>query len=137
MRRILVIDDQPHVRATVIAALKPKGLEVIGASSGADGLELFRQHRFDLAIVDVYMPGVDGIQVIRKLRERDPAFPIIAMSGIELGPSGRTTLDYLPSAGLANVTCLRKPFRAAELISIVTQILSGENVSEPQLAKTN
>jgi CheY-like chemotaxis protein len=131
MPRVLVIDDQPYVRATVIATLSSKGYEVIGAARGADGLELFKNSRFDLAIVDVYMPGLDGIRVIRKLRAHNPALPVIAMSGIALGESGRTTLDFLPNAGMADIGRLKKPFRAAELISEVNRVLSDMTVAEP------
>jgi DNA-binding response OmpR family regulator len=134
MRRVLVIDDQPYVRATVITALTTRGFKVIGAASGAEGLALFDNSNFDLAIIDVYMPGLDGIQVIRRLRARDPAFPIIAMSGVELGESRRTTLDFLPNAGLADIGRLKKPFHAAELISEVTRVLSGTTTEEPAIA---
>lgn len=134
MQRVLVIDDQPHVRAIIIAALASKGFEVIGAAGGADGLELFKNSRFDLAIVDVYMPGVDGIRVIRKLRALNPALPIIAMSGIELGESGRTTLDFLPNAGMTNIGRLKKPFRATQLVSEVNRVLSGMTADESLLA---
>jgi CheY-like chemotaxis protein len=133
----LVIDDQSYVRATVVTALSSKGFEVVGAASGAEGLILFEKSKFDLAIVDVYMPGLDGIQVIRKLRARDRGFPIIAMSGIELGQSGRTTLDFLPNAGLSDIGRLKKPFRAAELFLEVARALSGTIAEQPAIAGAN
>jgi CheY-like chemotaxis protein len=137
MRRVLVIDDQAYVRATVATGLANRGFEIVGAASGAEGLALFAHSKFDLAIIDVYMPGLDGIQVIRKLRARDHTFPIIAMSGIELGESGRTTLDFLPNAGLSDIGRLKKPFRAAELISEVARVLSGTTAEEPTIAGAN
>jgi CheY-like chemotaxis protein len=137
MRRVLVIDDQSYVRATVITALTTRGFEVIGAASGFEGLALSENSNFDLAIIDVYMPGMDGIQVIRKLRARDHTFPIIAMSGIELGESGRTTLDFLPNARLSDIGRLKKPFRAPELISEVARVLSGTTAEELTIAGAN
>jgi DNA-binding response OmpR family regulator len=137
MQRVLVIDDQPYVRAIVIAGLAARGFEVVGAATGAAGLELFEKSNFDLAIVDIYMPGLDGVHVIRKLRARRPGLPIIAMSGVELGKSGRTTLDFLPNAGLADIGQLKKPFRAAELISEVNRALSGATAEDPLIAGVN
>jgi CheY-like chemotaxis protein len=137
MQRVLVIDDQPYVRATVITGLTARGFEVVGAATGAAGLQLFEKSNFDLVIVDIYMPGMDGVHVIRKLRAHTPGLPIIAMSGVELGQSGRTTLDFFPTAGLNDIGLLKKPFRAAELISEVNRVLPGASVEEPSMAGVN
>src|SRR5579872_2865146 len=116
MRRVLVIDDQGYVRATIAAVLRPQGFDVIGFEDGPSALRRFDETSFDLAIVDVYMPGMDGVKVIKELRKRAPSLPIIAMSGVLLGQSRHTALDVIPMApGLSEVVCLKKPFRAPEL----------------------
>jgi DNA-binding response OmpR family regulator len=117
------MDDQPHVRATIKATLQLNGFDVTEAGDGKAGLAAFDTTKFDLAIIDIYMPKLDGVKVIKQLRARNPALPIIAISGVALGKSARTTLDFLPDAGLNDVFCLKKPFRSAELLSVVENVL--------------
>ena len=122
MQRILVIDDQVHVRAAVSAALRAKGFEVATAQNGHAGLREFRARPFDLAIVDIFMPEMDGVKLIKALRERRPDFPVIAVSGTPLGASGRTALDLFPLApDLAAVVCLQKPFRPEQLLQAIAK----------------
>jgi CheY-like chemotaxis protein len=123
MPRVLVMDDQPHIRATIKATLQPNGFDITEAEDGKAGLAAFDNATFDLAIIDIYMPKLDGVKVIKQLRARNPALPIIAISGVALGHSQRTTLDFLPNAGLNDVFCLKKPFRSAELLSVVESLL--------------
>jgi CheY-like chemotaxis protein len=118
--RILVIDDQPHVRASIVLALQANGHEAVGAEDASAGLREFQGSRFDLAMVDVYMPGTDGVTLIKALRERSPALPSIAMSGVLLNDSQHTALEFLPKLpSLAGVVCLQKPFRPPELLKAI------------------
>ena len=119
MLRVLVIDDQPHVRAAISVALAPNGFTVTAVESGRLGLKEIAKAPFDLAIVDIYMPEMDGVTLIKLLRERRPNLPIIAVSGVFLA-SGRTALDVFPMApDLAGVICLKKPFRSQELVQAI------------------
>jgi CheY-like chemotaxis protein len=124
--RILVIDDQKHVRTAIVLALQARGLDVVGTESGQSGLTKFEQSEFDLVIADIFMPGVDGVTLIKALRERHPGLPVIAMSGVLLGGSGRTALDHLTNiAELADVICLQKPFRPSDLVQAVAAALAA------------
>lgn len=124
MRRVLVIDDKAYVRATIASVLRLAGFEVVGVDDGASGLRKFEESSFDLVIVDVYMPGVDGVKVIKELRKRAPNFPIIAISGVLLGSSRRTALDIFPNVpGLSELVCLKKPFRPPELLAAVEKAM--------------
>jgi DNA-binding response OmpR family regulator len=124
MPRVLVIDDQPHVRATISVALQANGFDVVSVESGRLGLMELKKSSFDLAIVDIYMPEMDGVKFIKALRAGAPTLPVIAMSGVFLGASERTVLDLLPMApDLSGVTCLKKPFRARELLQAVQSVL--------------
>ena len=134
MPRILVIDDQNPVRTAITLALRANGFDVVGADSGQSGLSKFEQCSFDVVIADLFMPGIDGVTFIRTLRERNPGFPVIAMSGVLLGPSGRTALDQLQTiAELSDVICLQKPFRPNELLQAVAAALA---TPAPQAAGT-
>jgi CheY-like chemotaxis protein len=78
--RILVIDDDRAVLFTIAAPLKAEGFEVVTAHSGAEGLQTFQQSPFDIVIVDIFMPGMDGVKVIKKFRHHCRRIPIIALS---------------------------------------------------------
>ncbi|MCK1734143.1 response regulator [Bradyrhizobium sp. 138] len=110
MPRVLVIDDQKGVRAMVAIVLRVNHFEVVEAESGAAGLRAFAEGHFDAAIVDIFLGDTNGVDVISILRERAPALPVIAVSGM-------TTLDFMEqSPHLADVVCLQKPFRPNDLL---------------------
>jgi len=121
MLRVLVIDDENHVRAAVTTALKAKGYDVRAFATGPLGLRAFDEAqfgiKFDVAIVDVFMLEMDGMTTIKALRERAPTLPIVVISG---GDYGSTALDILPSApNLSSVACLQKPFRPPQLVEAI------------------
>ncbi len=124
MQRVLVIDDQSYVRATILTILRAHGFDAVAMESGPTGLAAFTEFKFDLAIVDIYLPDMDGIKIIKELRARSESLPIVAMSGVQIGVSERTVLDHLPKlASMADIVCLRKPFRADELLAAVQSAL--------------
>jgi DNA-binding response OmpR family regulator len=125
MTRILIVDDQNYMRATLVAVLRANGFEALGVEDANTGLREFTASHFDLAIVDIYMPNVDGVKLIKALRERSPSLPIIAMSGVQLSESQRTALDFLPKLpGLSEIICLQKPFRLPELLKKIRAALA-------------
>jgi DNA-binding response OmpR family regulator len=113
MPRILVIDDQSDVRAMISIVLRINHFDIVEAVSGAAGLKEFENSRFDLVIVDIFLQGMNGFDIITVMRERIPDLPIVAISGM-------TTLDFLSaSPELSNVICLQKPFRPNELVRAI------------------
>lgn len=140
MPRVLVIDDQNHVRTATVTALQANGFDVVAAESGQSGLTKFAQSEFDVVIADIFMPGIDGVTLIKSLRASNPALPVVAMSGVLLGTSGGTALDQLRNiSDLADVVCLQKPFRPHELAQAVNAALTGKSrtaaarpLSQPQ-----
>jgi CheY-like chemotaxis protein len=132
MRRILVIDDQPQVRTAVGLALRAKGFEVVTAENGLAGLRAFRAAPFDLVIVDIFMPEMDGVKLIKALRERHPNFPVIAVSGVHLAGSERTALDLFSlKADLCGVVCLQKPFVPVELMQAIAKATAAGAQGSP------
>jgi CheY-like chemotaxis protein len=125
MPRVLVIDDQPGVRATISLVLQAEGFEVTAVESGQLGLSEFHNSYFDLVIVDIFMPEMDGVKLIKALRARIPTQPVMAISGVQLRASGRTALDLFAMAPeLSSITCLQKPFRPRELLQAVLKALA-------------
>jgi CheY-like chemotaxis protein len=124
MRRILVVDDQPHVRRAISLGLEASGFEVAETDCARAALTEMQNSSFDVAIVDIVMPGTDGSTTINMLRAHTPNLPVIAISGVFQKSAGHTAFDFLPMAPeLADVICLQKPFRPGELLQAIDQAL--------------
>jgi len=118
MARILVIDDDPDIRALLEQTLKSAGHEVALAADGREGVEEYRAKPADLVITDIYMPNQEGLETIIELRQRFPELAIIAMSG---RTAAGTMLSIAQKLGVIQV--LQKPFVADELLTAVERAL--------------
>jgi DNA-binding response OmpR family regulator len=120
--RIIVIDDQEYIRRVVRRALEREGHQVLDASDGEMGLQMLARHGADVVITDIFMPGLDGILTLRRIRKEVPGVKVIVMSGGD--SSGR--LDLRKDAEmLGAVKSLPKPFDASELVEIVRSVLGS------------
>ncbi len=81
MARIMIVDDEPPVREALQAVIDAAGHETCAVSDGGRCLAELDSFRPDLVITDILMPGMEGMQTINELRKRQPALPIIAISG--------------------------------------------------------
>jgi CheY-like chemotaxis protein len=79
--RILIVDDNANGLSARKSVLEELGHRITPASSGADALELFAPHKFDLVITDYRMPRMNGIELIALLREQAPGLPVVLISG--------------------------------------------------------
>lgn len=120
---ILVIDDDPAVRSVVRRTLERVGYIVLEAENGAAGLTTAAARPIDLVITDIYMPDVDGIETIQRLREKDPTRLILAMSGGS--DYARGSLEDARLLG-ADAT-LPKPFGPAQLRDAVAALLEARS----------
>jgi CheY-like chemotaxis protein len=120
MARILVIDDEPLVCKTADAILAAHGFEVVTATDGRSGVEAVKSGAYDLVIVDLFMPGMDGLQTTAAIREHYPTVPVIAASGFMFGEFCPKMPNFDAMAAEAGATMtLYKPFRQAELLRAV------------------
>ena len=123
MPRVLVIDDQGDVRAMMSMVLRINQFEVVEAANAAAGLKAFEGAAIDLAIVDIFLLGSNGFDVIASMRERAPGLPVVAISGM-------TALDFVADMpGLSDVVCLQKPFRPNELMAAIEAARSASTVA--------
>ncbi|MGH6947585.1 MAG: response regulator [Kiloniellales bacterium] len=112
------MDDDDLVSATIKDALVAAGHDVASVPNGRSGLDRLAAIDFDLIVIDLVMPEVDGIEAIRQIRARDRATPIIAISG----SSGAEI--YLSAAqALGATTILRKPFANDRLVREIASAL--------------
>jgi len=77
---LLVVDDEPFLRDAVAASLRFLGFEVTTAQTGSDALRLARDRPFDLVILDVMLPDVDGFEIVRRLRRDGSQVPVIFLT---------------------------------------------------------
>src|SRR6516164_3937890 len=85
--RLLIVDDEVELKNALCEMLADEGYETVGATSGAEGLRTLDKHDVDLLLCDLMMPGMDGIQVLRKALETDPTLVGIIMTGQGTIPS--------------------------------------------------
>jgi len=124
MARILVIDDEPGVRAAMEVLLTTAGHAVTLAKDGREGVAKSGAGTFDLVIVDLFMPGTDGIETIRALRMNVADLPILAISGYAARGTFKSP-DYLDIATkLGASSSLAKPFRPQQLLDAVEACLA-------------
>ena len=126
---ILVIDDEPFVREALERVLKCGAVSVLGAADAAAGLALLDQSAVDLVIIDVVLPGMDGVAAIKQIRRDHPNIRIIAISGggnfglNAYQPDAISTSAYLAACKAAGADgTLAKPFETAELRALIGQL---------------
>jgi ATP-dependent Lon protease len=116
-RRALVIDDEEIIRRCGERTLGPAGYVVDTAATGAEGLQMLREQRYDLALVDMKMPSMDGPEVVKQIRDLSPETKVIVITGYATGETEEMT------AALGAAAYLEKPYTPQALLQTVEEIL--------------
>lgn len=117
-RKILIIDDEQELLALIKELLEGEGFQVTCASSGAEGIQLNEQENPDLIILDLRMPGMDGIETLRHIRKTDGNVRVIILTA-------HGSQDSFKNANGLNISkYLNKPFDCAELVKVVADMLN-------------
>lgn len=111
MTRVLVVDDEPPLLRALVLNLTHRGYEVSTSSTGSGALEQVRRLPPDLLILDLGLPDLDGMDVIRELRDREPTLPIIVLS------ARSSSQDKVAALDLGAVDYVAKPFDMNELVA--------------------
>ena len=122
MEKVLIVDDNRASRDLIRAILKPVRCHIIEASNGQQALDLVQQERPDLVLLDVDMPGLDGLTVVKRIRENTSlaGLPVVAVTA--LGMEG----DREKAMAAGFTAYLTKPVRAAVLRQKVQQLLGAQ-----------
>ena len=122
MANILVIDDEEGIRRVIGKVLVREGHDVLEAPDGKVALELLQDNPPDLVICDLFMPEMDGVEVLRELRRDYPELQVVAISGGAY--EGKVQLLDV-AKGLGAAAVLKKPFELDELLGVVRSVLPG------------
>jgi CheY-like chemotaxis protein len=118
MPRILIAEDDPDVRSFLEDELTSAGFTVTAVDNGADAVVAAVEQPYDLYLLDMLMPGLDGIQTIRVLKKVTPDVPIIGLTGY-------VGLGYMAQAAAYGVICLAKPVVIADLIREINEAIAS------------
>ena len=122
--RILVVDDEPHVRSMMGAALERHGYDITLTGSGREALDALSRNAFDLVLTDIVMQDIDGISLLERIPEHQPNLPVVMVTaihdiGVAIDAMRRGAYDYL-----------LKPFERAHLLGTVERALEHRQVLE-------
>jgi len=128
-RKVLIVDDEPDFLETIVKRLRKRQMEVAGVGSGKEAIELLQEQSFDVAILDVRMPGMDGIETLREIRKRSPLTEVILLTGhgsVESGIQGMQlgAFDYVI-----------KPADIEDIIEKVNQAAERKMLHEERIRK--
>src|ERR1700720_2969468 len=128
--RILIVDDETNVRLNFRMTLETEGYEIFEAPSAAQALQVLAEYSFALAILDLRMPGMDGLNLLAKMREngiRVPAMIVTAYSDVP---------NAVKAMKLGAIDFLQKPLRPEDLRRIVAEILKRHELRNDHPAET-
>ena len=119
MARVLIVDDSIYVRVLLRAVLESAGHDVAGeAADGDEALDLYEQLRPDVMLLDLAMPGRDGVETLRELHVRDPYARVVVCSAHTYRANIRDALGACPFVG--------KPLQPGELVDTIAQVLAAK-----------
>lgn len=134
LHHILVVDDDPMVCMAIEIYLQRNNFQVTIAEGGEAGLRALENGRFDLMMIDIFMPHMRGFESIRIFHERAPAIPLIAMSGYAFANLNSPAPDFLRMAlELGAARCLRKPFTPDALLAAINNCLAEHRAAAARL----
>jgi CheY-like chemotaxis protein len=133
MGRVLIVDDDHLVATAIQEFLKHNRCESVIATDGAKGLRALESTSFALAMVDLVMPGMDGIEIIRAFHKHAPLLPIILMTGHGFSRPRGTVPDFFGMAAKMGPSyCLRKPIRPRQLLEAFAACLGGPRIAREE-----
>src|SRR6476659_5185810 len=115
-RRVLVADDESRIRDLVRSYLEAEGFEVETAANGVEALDVARERHPDLVLLDVMMPGIDGIEVLRRLRTESDVYVIMLTARAD-------EVDTLVGLSVGADDYVTKPFSPRELVARIKTVL--------------
>ncbi len=127
--QLLLVDDEERFLNTTKILLEKRGIVTFTAANGLDGLKVMGEHRIDVVILDVKMPGVDGVEVLRKAKRKHPLVEVIMLTG---HASVESAIEGLK---LGAFDYLLKPCNISDLIAKVNEAYDKKHAMEEKIQK--
>jgi DNA-binding NtrC family response regulator len=118
---ILIVDDEPGARQSLEVILEDD-YQVLAAENGREALEIFRKESIDLILLDVHMPDMDGLAVLRKIKEQDEEIDVIMVSALN---QARKAVDAIKLGAYDYIT---KPYEPEDILSTVNRVISKQKL---------
>jgi two-component system, OmpR family, response regulator len=128
--KVLIVDDEANVRLNYRITLETEGYEVFEADSAASALQQFLEHSFAVAVLDMRMPGMDGLELLAKMREAGITVPAMIVTAYSDVPHAVKAMK------LGAIDFLQKPLRPEDLRRIVAEIVKRHAPQKEHLAET-
>jgi DNA-binding response OmpR family regulator len=129
MQHIVVIDDDPAVTSVLKRGLSYEGFAVASACDGAEGLIRLREHSADLVILDLMMPGMDGLEVLQRIRAAEDTLPVLLLTAKD------APLDQVHGLESGADDYVTKPFTFEVLVARVRALLRRQLAQHPQVLR--
>jgi two-component system response regulator PilR (NtrC family) len=117
--RILVVDDEDALRTVLSAELEGEGYKVNMAADGAEAIAILKTQEFDLILLDIKMPNVDGFEVLKFIKDNHPKSKVIMLTGFA------DLKNAIESKKLGAEDFVSKPYDLVDLLTTVERVLSG------------
>jgi UDP-3-O-[3-hydroxymyristoyl] N-acetylglucosamine deacetylase len=127
---VLVVDDEASIRRSLEAILKDEGISVIEAPDGASAISMLIQHKPSLVLLDIWMPGIDGLETLKKIKEISPHTPVVMISG------HATISTAVAATRLGAADFLEKPLGLTTTIEVVRRVLEQNNSTHADTTPT-
>ena|SRR5687767_2232059 len=128
LTRILLVEDEAHLRDMIRMNLELEGYEVVSATNGVEAIKKFHEQRFNMIVMDIMMPELDGVQVCEQIRLEDREIPILFLTAKD------SSQDIVTGLKKGGDDYLTKPFNLEELLlrvkNLVKRTLSGKDKEE-------
>lgn len=121
---ILVVDDEKNIRLTMVQSLEPLGMTVETAINGEEALQKLEDRPFGLVFLDLRMPGMDGMELLKRINDRWPGTRVIIITAYG------TVENAVEAMKLGAVDFIRKPFSPAEIKDAAILVMERENLEE-------
>ena len=126
MKRILLIEDEPQIARFVQLELTHEGYDVTVAHDGRDGLDIFKAHPFDLVLLDIMLPSLNGIEVLRRIRQQS-SIPVIMLTARD------SVMDKISGLDSGADDYITKPFAIEELLARIRSMLRKQVIQNSTL----
>ena len=122
---ILIVDDEPNMLRTLVDIFRDEGFEASAASSGQQAVTMCAANWYDVVLLDVRMPGIDGMEAFRRIRVHRPSIPVVMMSAY--------SVDHLTQEGLRDgvVAFIQKPLDVAKVLWMMRSLASHTHPGDP------